>query len=59
MEDKLSDMFSTPNIIKIINNANYKRHIHDILINKSENKDPRQAVAILDSSKLKRLSSKD
>ena len=33
IEDKLIDMFCTPNTIRQINNAKYKRYAHDKLTN--------------------------
>ena len=53
-EDKLIDMFSTPSIIKKINNANYKRYVNDKLEKKFE-EDPHHVKTILDPLKLERL----
>ena len=54
-EDKLIDMFSTHNIIKIITNANHKGYVHDKFKNKFDNEDPCHIETIIDSFKLKKL----
>ena len=47
-------IFSTPTIIRKINNANYKSYVHDNLKKELNSGDTRRAKAIIDSLKLKR-----
>ena len=55
MEWNLIDMFSTPKFFRKINNANYKRYIHDKLIKELNSRDKHCAEAIPDSYEFKRL----
>ena len=55
MEWNLINMFSTPKFFRKINNANYKRYIHDKLIKELNSRDKHCAEAIPDSYEFKRL----
>ena len=55
LEDKLIDKFSTFNIIKIINHANYKTYVLDELKKNFDNEDLCHVEAILHSLKFQRL----
>ena len=55
MEWKLTDMFSTPSVVRKINNANYKGYVNEKLNEEIKSGNTCLAEAILASFKLKRL----
>ena len=55
MEWKLTDILSTPNVVRKIKNANYKGYVHKNINEEMNSGDIHHAEAIFYSFKIKRL----